>query len=172
MSRILTVVFFLALLGVSAFMIFRPSARLAWIDLPAVYNGFEYKKEMESRLVRIQEARKHILDSMELDLRIISEELRASSQKDPKKMVLYQQMGEDYINRKKLFEEDNYMNKAKYEEQILKQLNQYVRDFAEKHGYSFIYGADGTGNLMYGDRSLDITEEVKKYVNDKYKGGN
>ncbi len=150
----------------------RPSAKTGWIDLPAVYKDFNYKKEMEAKLIKTEEARKHVLDSMEFELRVLSEEINAEGQKDKKKIEVYRYKGEDYMNKKKLFEEDNYVNKTKAEEQILNQLNQYVRDYGVKNGYSFIYGADGTGTIMYGDKATDITEQVKVYVNEKYKGVN
>lgn len=172
LNKILSLTATLIALIALAIVFLKPSVKTGWIDLPAVYKEFDYKKEMEAKLIRTEEARKQVLDSLEFELRILSEEINAGEQKDKQKIQVYQRKGEDYMNKKKLFEEDNYMNKNKAEEQILNQLNQYVRDYGAKNNYSFIYGADGTGTIMYGDKTIDITEQVKVYVNEKYKGVN
>lgn len=169
-KNILLITAFVAAVTALLLNVFRPSAKMGWIDLPAVYKDFDYKKEMEAKLIKTQEARKGILDSMEMELRLLSEEINAEGQKDKAKIRLYQFKGEQYVNKKKIFEDDNYENKARYEEQILNQLNQYVKDFGVEKGYAFIYGADGSGTIMHGDKVLDITDQVKVYVNGKYKG--
>lgn len=170
LKNALLITAFIASITALLFTVFKPSAKIAWIDLPAVYKDFDYKKEMEARLIKTQEVRKGILDSMELELRLLSEEINAEGQKDKGKIRLYQFKGEQYINKKKIFEEDDYSNKARYEEQILNQLNQYVKDYGAQKGYAFIYGADGTGTIMHADKALDITDQIKVFVNEKYKG--
>jgi len=143
--------------------------KVAWINLPDVYKNFEFKKELENKLIKTTEARKMIIDSLELELRIISDEIQ-TGKKDNNKIELFKQKRANYLTRKKVFDEDNYMNKEKYEEQIMTQLSQYVKDYGKEHNYQFIYGADGSGTVMYADEGMNITEEVKKYVNEKYKG--
>ena len=50
------------------------------------------------------------------------------------------------------------------------QLNQYVKEFGEKNSYDIIHGANGNGSLMYAKDILNLTEEVKAFINNKYKG--
>jgi Skp family chaperone for outer membrane proteins len=49
-------------------------------------------------------------------------------------------------------------------------MNQYVKDFGSKYGYTYIFGADGSGFLMYSLEANNITKEVKEYINSRYKG--
>lgn len=145
---------------------------MAWIDLPVVYKDFTYKKELESRFQKTREARRNIMDSLELELKILSNEIQLLRKNNSDKIIAYKLKRENYLNKKKIFEEDDYLNKGKYEEQIITQLTQYVKDYGHENGYAFIYGADGTGSLMFADEGDNITEVVKTYVNSKYKGSN
>lgn len=39
-----------------------------------------------------------------------------------------------------------------------------------KKGYRYIFGAEGSGVLMYADERNNITKEVIEYINARYKG--
>lgn len=59
---------------------------------------------------------------------------------------------------------------GKYDEQILNQLNQYVKDYAKEEGYDIIYSADGSGAIMAASDDMDITDKIVAYLNERYKG--
>jgi outer membrane protein len=65
-------------------------------------------------------------------------------------------------------------NKAKEEDGkltqgVLNQINSFVEEYGEKHGYNVVFGTTGNGNILYGKDSDDITETVIKELNDSYK---
>jgi outer membrane protein len=78
---------------------------------------------------------------------------------------------QEYYTREQAFTQDNARASKSFTDQIWKQLNQYVKDYGKDHGYKFIFGYDGQGAVMYGEEGANVTEQVKKYVNDRYKGG-
>lgn len=57
-----------------------------------------------------------------------------------------------------------------YTNDIWKQLNKDISDFAQKNQYQVILGANGSGNLMYADSSLNITHLLIEYSNSRYEG--
>jgi outer membrane protein len=64
--------------------------------------------------------------------------------------------------------------KAKEEEQkmtqtVLNEVNDYLKEYGEKHNYTFILGATGVGNIVYAKKSRDITEEILNGLNKLYK---
>lgn len=169
--NIITLIITTFVLIISIYNIY-PKKKLAWIDLPAVYKDFTYKKELETRFQKTREARKNIMDSLELELKILSNEIQLIRKSNTDKIIAFKLKRENYLNKKKIFEEDDFMNKEKYEEQIMTQLTQYVKDYGQENGYAFIYGADGTGSLMYANEADNITDDIKTYVNNKYEGIN
>jgi len=51
---------------------------------------------------------------------------------------------------------------------IWKRLNPYIAEYGKEKGYAYIYGANGTGNVLYADEGEDITDELIEYVNKRY----
>lgn len=58
----------------------------------------------------------------------------------------------------------------RYTEDIWAQLNKDISDFARENNYDIIWGANGSGSLMYADSSLNITPLLIEYSNKQYEG--
>lgn len=141
-----------------------------WISLTDVFNDFAFKKELEMKLKKTKDIRQAIVDSLEFDLKFLSKQIVAEGQKDKDKISIFELKKEDYLRKKQQFEADNDAMAKQYDSQIVSQMNQYIKDFGKQHGYRYIFGADGSGFLMYSLESDDITKEVKAFINEKYKG--
>ncbi len=153
-----------------SYLLPKGDAKIAYIDLSKVFEKFEFKNELEKKLVKTRELRKEKLDSLEFELNVMSKQLQSENSKDSEKIGLFQAKRDYYFQKKQEFEEDNSALVAQYDAQILKQLTQYVTDFGKEYEYTYIFGADGNGTIMYGKEKNNITEEVITYINDKYKG--
>ena len=53
---------------------------------------------------------------------------------------------------------------------ILKQIDDFVTIYCEEKGYDIVIGTTNTGNLMYGKKELDITDELIEAINKDYLG--
>ena len=62
-------------------------------------------------------------------------------------------------------EEDANMTQA-----VLNQINSFIEDYGKRHGYDIILGTTLSGNILYGDQALDITEHVLDALNRAYAG--
>lgn len=145
--------------------------KCAWIDISKVYQEFKMKKELEKDVQVVESARKHILDSLELGLKMIANQFEALSDKEKDVMAQqFQQKKQEYLTRQQEFGEDNEQLRSNYNQQVLKQINQYVKDFALQEDYYMVLGAEGSGALMYAKETSDITEEMIKFINNKYEG--
>jgi outer membrane protein len=65
----------------------------------------------------------------------------------------------------KIEEEDSKMMGA-----VLGQVNSFVEEYAKENGWDVIMGTTLSGNLLYGNKSLDITDDLLEKLNEKYKG--
>lgn len=54
---------------------------------------------------------------------------------------------------------------------VLNQINSFIEEYGQKKGYDIILGTTTSGNILYGEKYLDITEEVLKDLNASYKSG-
>lgn len=171
-NTILLIVNTVLVLGVIAYLLITSPKKeqLAYLELTKIYSEFSMKKELEAKLRSVQLKRQNILDSLKLDLKMLSREIENGSPNDKEKLMLFAEKKEAYYELDKKFMEDNENTAKMFDEQIFTQINQYTKDFGVKNNYTIIFGADGSGNLMYAKDALNITDEVKKYVNQRYKG--
>lgn len=63
--------------------------------------------------------------------------------------------------------------KSHDEEQVLSQtavnaINDYIKDYGKKHGYKYIIGATGQGNLLYANEANDLTDIIIEGLNKEY----
>lgn len=144
--------------------------KVGYILIQKVYLKFDYKKELEAKFKMVNEKRASILDSMELELKVLYGQLQQSTP-DEKQLALFKVRKKEFLEKKNLFEEENAQMSKQFDEQIIKQLNQYVKNYGDENGYKFIYGSDGSGNIMYADSTLDISDKIVEYINKQYSGG-
>jgi len=145
----------------------------SWINLNKVYNEFLLTKDLDKKLKVVQNEGKKITDSLELQLKVFVKqfEVLSDNQKDQQSQI-FELKRQEYLVKKQEFEDDNSQLQSDYNQQILTQINQYVKDYAIEKNYDFIFGAEGTGVLMYAKDGNEITEDVLKFINSKYKGEN
>ncbi len=150
------------------------TSRIAYVKLGEVYNDFTLKKELEQKLISVQTTRKTILDSLELQLKMLYTSIENNAKLDEKERLervqRFEALRGEYQAKQRMFEEDNESTTKRYTDQIWKQLNEYVKSYGQEEGYSYIFGADGSGGLMYANDGDDITGAVQAYVNGRYKG--
>lgn len=69
---------------------------------------------------------------------------------------------------------DQYMRQLAEEEQamkrqILSSITEFLTPYSKDKGYSYILGNSFGGNILYADKTLDVTQDVLKGLNEKYK---
>jgi outer membrane protein len=149
-------------------MVRRP--RTGYVLIQEVYNNFNLKKELEKKYETTKKSRDKIVDSLELELKLIMSKLERQDKREQADMEMFESKKQFYLQKKQMFNEDNAQLSAQYDKEILGQLNQYVTDFGKEKGYTYIWGNDGNGSLMYAKDEENLTQEVIKYINNKYAG--
>jgi outer membrane protein len=166
-----TLIFLLSILVaailVREVIVYKNEYKIGYVDVNSLYDSFSFKKELEAKLTHIKETRKNILDSMQVQLRMLAGSLKPNLEKD---RMLFEAKRQDFLSKEKSFSEDNDALTQEYSTQVMKQLNQYVQEYGAEHGYTYILGADGNGSIMFADKSKDVTKEVLEYLNQKYAG--
>jgi outer membrane protein len=67
--------------------------------------------------------------------------------------------------------EESYTSKVQDSYNLIwDRINNYVKEYGEKNGYDYIFGANGDGTVMYADGSEDITNDITTYINLRYAG--
>lgn len=66
---------------------------------------------------------------------------------------------------KKIKSNDDEMMQA-----VLNQINSYAKEYGKQHGYTLILGTTLSGNVLYGEDAIDITDDLLTEINKKYHG--
>lgn len=53
---------------------------------------------------------------------------------------------------------------------VITKVKSKVKEYGKTNGYSFIYGSNDAGSVMYGKEELDITDSVLEFLNTTYAG--
>jgi outer membrane protein len=168
---LIVIVLFILMTGVNIFLLLnKKTGKQAFINTQEVFKNFSYKKELEQKLKTIQTTRQNIMDSLQMELKVLAKQLQLKKG-TTEELAVFQAKKESFFQKKNQFEQDNEKIVKEFDAQILKQLNQYVTDYGQQHGYKYIFGTDGSGNLMYADETESITNDVIAYINERYKGG-
>ena len=49
-------------------------------------------------------------------------------------------------------------------------IKKFIKDYGKEKGYAYIYGTGEAATILYAEDKYDITDELIKLLNDKYKG--
>ena len=52
---------------------------------------------------------------------------------------------------------------------LVKKVKKFIKDYGKEKGYTYIYGTGEAATILYAEDKLDITKEIVKLLNDKYK---
>jgi len=143
--------------------------KIGYVVIQEVFNEFNLKKELEKKYDGVRNARKKILDSIQIDLSILSKKIETKTATEEEKNI-FERKRMEYAQKGRAFDEDNVVLTREYDSQIIKQLNQYISDYGKENGYDMIYGNTTSGSILYGDKKYNITKEVSVYLNEKYQG--
>jgi outer membrane protein len=167
----------LILSGVSMYKSFFSSEavalnKTAYVDIKLVFDEFEMTKELQNDLKSDLQAKQVLLDSLMFQLQTFNSKLSSVENPDPKEIQQFQQLQNFYAQQKEVFDTYSYDKTSQFDAQILEQMNQYIKDFGKENGYDYIFGASGSGNILYAPESANLTKEVITYINASYQGKN
>lgn len=132
--------------------------KTAFIVNERVFKGYNGTKELEIELTAMQTRHRQVLDSLELEIKLLDSD---NQKVKAGRVQRYQRIRQEFT-----IEEEQ--KSKQYTDQIWKQLNQFIKEFGETSGYDFVLGTQGNGNIMYAKDQHDITEQVIKFINGKY----
>ena len=160
----------LACLGSVIYLLSRKDSNKTAFFLSAeVYNEFDYKKELENDLIATQDEAQRVIDSLELDLEMTLEHLK-SVEPSEVQLASFERKQQNYFEFRNQIESGYSTKSQEFYNQIWERINTYVKDYGQENGYTYIFGANGDGTIMYAEDGKNITEEIIEMINQKYAG--
>ena len=140
--------------------------KIAYVDLARVFDNYQKTKEFDAVLQKEGEAFQKERDAMIAKIRDAQSKLDLMNETEKAKM---QADIEKQKNDVVAFDKEKRTELAKRRDEkvreILQEVEKIVDGIASRDGYTFVLN---DRVLIYGDKELNITEEVMKTLNDSY----
>ena len=152
------------LLAIISFLLFSKNKKdvIVYADMDVLYEKFELAQQYNRKVESFHQASQIVLDSIETEINAL---IKYNSSP-----YLVQAKKEQYFTKRNEFEQ-SYQNQAtQYSEKVMKQLTQYINEFSEEKGYSYVLSKQQKGQVLYADDKNDITSELLIFCNNRYKG--
>lgn len=149
--------------------------KTAYVDNQQIMEDFEKLKAVEEDFVQEEEAMKAKMDAMvaQSGYQDLVKEYQSNQGKMGKTeeeelynkiMQLQQSLGQQQQMNSQQFQQ----RKTAEMDSLVKTVKEFIKTYGKDNGYTYIYGANESGNILYGKESLDITAEVTTALNKQY----
>lgn len=159
--------------SLSTFFYFKTSTEIAYVDINKLMEGYKRTKIVRTEFEQKSKSLNANIDSLLNDWqREIKSYEKQRSRMSKKELELKHELlsnKQQQINnyqqaiQKQIEEEDK-----KGTQIVINDINDYVKSFGNKNGYKIIFGATGSGNIMYASEKKDITTEVLEGLNAEF----
>ena len=141
--------------------------KIGFVDLSRAFDEYQKTKDFDRSLEKKgdvkQEQREKLVKEirkMRDALELLNEKARDKKEKDIEAKIRFLQEFDQDAKTGLTKERDDMVR------DILKELNNVIQEYGQSHGYSLILN---DRVLLYGDKPLDLTDEIIKVLNDNYK---
>lgn len=161
---------FMALLALVVVSSCQEQSKIGFVDNGKLINGYQKKIDVEGQFqVEIDAFNKRV-DSLGKSFQSQAAQLQ---EKDPQMQQKssqdqYQALAQQYqqFQQQSQMEEQQIQRKGQSQiDTLIKDVRSFVKDYGEKHGYSFILGSNEAGSVMYGEEKYDLTQEILDALN-------
>lgn len=168
-----TLPFLAILIALIALYFSQNSSELVYVDVNKLIEGYKKTKTAKAAFDKKASTMKANVDSLlagwQNELKEYEKErvsLTATELKLKQELLSNKQQqinGYQEGIQKQIQEEDQKITQT-----VINDINDYVKEYGKKKGYKIIFGASGSGNIMYADESTDLTEKILKGLNEEY----
>jgi outer membrane protein len=147
--------------------------RVVYVDAIKLISKYKGVEAARSELNSKSQIWQSNLDTLRVELENIMSEYnrkkKSYSQREIKLMEdLIQTKQSQFVAYQQSIKEQYDKQDEAISTSILEKVNDYVKRYGEKNGYTIILAATHYGNIAYADKSLDLTDEILIGLNSEY----
>lgn len=149
--------------------------KIGVVQMEKLVYDFKGMKEATEHYKNKLEQWKLQSDSMETKLKELYSQIRMDSlsrdqarlNKDINTFMIFKQAYADYVQatQERADRDDKQMTMG-----VINQVNEYMKLYAEKHGYDVIFCNSTQQSIGYAKDALDVTKDVLEFSNKQYEG--
>lgn len=155
--------------------VFTGELRIAYVNMDSIMSRwtlyFDYQEELGQKQQQLESDfagrtetfYKSVQDAQyKMDRGLVT---RAEAQELQQQLQVEEQNLRDLQNQYSMQLQEEGMVKNR---KLLDALERYVKDYSKEHGYHYVFSYQFGGNLLYGEKILDITDSIVVGLNEKF----
>ncbi|MGO1584361.1 OmpH family outer membrane protein [Mesonia sp.] len=148
--------------------------KTAYVNNTKLIQDFKEMKSTEARFTKKSDKLKKELDSIAMqfqkEVQAYQEQSTSMSaaEKQEKESMLMQK--QQQLQRQQQMQSNQLREESDVViDSLITNVKDFVADYGEKNGYTYIFGSNESANIMFAKEGKDITEEVLKALNESVK---
>lgn len=151
------------------------SLDIVYVDSAKLMNGYQGMIDARKDYQQKASTWKANIDTLILEIQdeVASYERGASKMSSKEKELagkLIQAKQQQLAEYQKAINEKASQEDSQLTNQVVQEVNTYLKEYGEGKGYRIILAATDYGNIVYAKDGLDITDKVLEGLNKKYRG--
>lgn len=149
-------------------------AKFAYIDTTKLMEEYEQAKDIEAKYKSKSEEAGRKFEIAEQNFKADAENFERSARANGEAWA--QQKGAELQRRQQELQYSAQSVAQQLQQQmgtemdsLVKDVKTFIKDYGKKNGYKYIFGTGEAATVLYGEEKDDITKEIIKLLNEKYK---
>ncbi len=152
----------------SASLVFSEAPKVGYINLGKIFDEYEKTKEYDKTLEAKGSEKQKERDKLVNDIKHLKDELELLSEKGKEEK---QNQIDSKVTELKKFDtevrEALTRQRDNFLKEIIKEIYATVEEYGQKEKYTMIVRSEGM--VIYGDKNADMTDQIIKILNERYK---
>lgn len=150
------------------------SFKIAYFESDSLEKQYEYYKEVRNALRKKDEDNVGVLTGLrnKFNTRMRELQQRGSSLTQNEQASAQQELGQmeqEYGSTQQQQQQDMQAESMRRLQDVRSKIQDFLKDYAKEKGYIFVFGSNEFDMLYYKDSARDITTDVVRLLNEKYK---
>lgn len=148
--------------------------KIGFVDNIKLMDGYQEKLDIENKFKAKAEVmgkkRDSISQAFQLEYQALQTKAQSWSQKKAQDELALLQQKSQFLGQQLQQEEQQLQSEGQTEmDSVVSKVKKEVRAYGKANGYTYILTGGEGGSVLYGTETKDLTSEVLKILNDKYK---
>jgi len=167
MKKVMYTIFMLAIVSCQ-------QDKIGFVDNVKLMEGYQEKIDVENKFKAkaemMNKKRDSISQSFQLEYQALQTKAQNWSQKKQQEELGLLQQKSQFLGQQIQQEEQQLQTQGQTEmDSVVSKVKKEIQSFGKANGYTYILGGGEGGSVLYGMEAKDLTTEVLKILNDKYK---
>lgn len=166
---------YLSVLAFTVLLMSCQQEKTAFVETEKLLKEYQGAKDLETHIGQRRDSVQSGLQQIETQFRALVQDYQkkaskmSTAQREQKEEELMAQQSQLQELRQREGQSFQAYSSEKMDT-LVSNIKKFVADYAKKNGYTYIFGSNATTeNILYGEPTKDLTEEILKALNDAYK---